>query len=193
MNLAMNKPTHAASRNDHRDQLIFELHSYLQKYPEEKDTVERVIDFVQREPMCFERTCVEGHITGSAWVVNPERDKVLLTHHRKLQKWLQVGGHADGDGNVLRVAVTEAREETGIEDVLPLHTEIFDLDVHVIPARKADPEHLHYDIRYALIAATENYVVSSESIDLAWVPVQKLSEFTTEDSMLRMGEKHASL
>ncbi len=155
--------------------------------------VRRFGEFVLREPGCFERATMEGHITASAWVVDQRRTHTLLTHHRKLNKWLQLGGHADGNHDLVSVALTEAREESGIDAVELLLPVIFDLDVHVIPARMADPEHLHYDVRYAVMAGHTRHVVSEESHDLAWVRVEKINHYTTEESMLRMARKWNAL
>lgn len=151
--------------------------------------VDRFLDFVEREPSCFERSTTEGHVTGSAWLVDPTGTRVLLTHHAKLNAWLQLGGHADGETDVLKVAFTEAREESGISDIVAVTTEILDVDIHLIPARKTDAEHFHYDVRYALRALHTDHVVSAESHDLAWVDVNDISTHTTEHSMLRMARK----
>jgi 8-oxo-dGTP pyrophosphatase MutT (NUDIX family) len=121
--------------------------------------------------------------------VDTRGSHTLLTHHRKLDKWLQLGGHADGDHDVVRVALTEAREESGIADVRLLHPEIFDLDIHVIPARSSEAEHLHFDVRYVVLAGHADHVVGLESFDLAWVPVDRITDFTNEESMLRMARK----
>lgn len=169
------------------------IEQYERLYPDEKLVIEKFRDFLVREPQCFERSTVEGHITGSAWVVDDRRTHVLLTHHRKLNKWLQLGGHADGESDVIKVALTEAREESGIDEILPLFPFIFDLDVHVIPERKSEPEHLHYDVRYVVLSAHTNHVVGEESHDLAWVPISQLHDYTTEASMLRMAHKWNAL
>jgi hypothetical protein len=100
---------------------------------------------------CFERSCVPGHFTGSAWLVDRTGQRVLLTHHRKLDRWLQLGGHADGDGDLAGVALREAEEESGLTDLV-VEPEIFDLDRHVIPARGNEPEHWHYDVRFVVCA-----------------------------------------
>lgn len=172
-----------------RAALCVALEQYLQRHPDEQHTVEQLRSFVEREPACFERTTAEGHITGSAWVVDDDGASALLTHHRKLNRWLQLGGHADGNTRVWEVALKEAQEESGIEDCLLISTDIFDVDIHVIPARGSDPEHLHYDVRYCIRAAHRKYVVSHESHDLAWVFVHEIEQFTTEESMLRMARK----
>lgn len=146
--------------------------------------------FVRRQPKCFERTCFEdGHVTGSAWIVSPQRQRALLTHHRKLEKWLQLGGHSDGDANTLRVAQREAEEESGLI-VKPIRDFVFDIDIHTIPARGCDPEHKHYDVRFLFEADDRApLTISDESNDLRWVSVKGLGDLTTEESVLRMARK----
>ncbi|MBC7980842.1 MAG: NUDIX hydrolase [Armatimonadetes bacterium] len=135
-----------------------------------------------------------GHITGSAWVVNADGSEVLLTHHRKLDRWLQLGGHADGDCDTLSVAIKEAEEESGLRDFTPLGSGIFDLDIHPIPARKNDPGHLHYDVRYVLRAnGSLSFTVSEESHDLCWIAIDQVSTLTSESSMMRMVDKWRNL
>lgn len=175
--------------NDGRAELLLALDRYASKYPGEMVLVAQFREFVAREPACFERTTQYGHITGSVWLVDASGQNTLLTHHRKLNKWLQLGGHADGDADIVRVARTEAQEESGIDEIDVLDPEIFDLDIHPIPERGSDPEHLHYDVRFVMRAKHSNHVVSDESHDLAWVSVEMIDDFTTEESMLRMARK----
>ena len=85
--------------------------------------------------------------------------------------------------------MTEAREESGILQVAPVSADIFDVDIHVIPEYGTVPEHLHFDVRYALKAEASEFIVSKESNDLAWVPVDSIRPYTQEESMLRMAEK----
>ena len=173
-----------------RQNLIEQLKAYKLRFKDEDESTSRFIDFVSRYDKCFERSLKVGHVTGSAWVVNNRKTHVLLTHHRKLNRWLQLGGHADGEPDVLNVALREVREESGLENVEPLTDKIFDIDIHSIPARGDDPEHFHYDIRYAMHAKeSEDYVVSKESHDLSWIDIEKLSDITDEKSMLRMARK----
>lgn len=155
---------------DERAPLCAALLEYMQRCPERAKTAERILHFVAETPDCFCRTHAAGHITGSAWLLNPAGDKALLTLHRNLKRWMQTGGHADGDPDVLRTALREAEEESGITGIRPLCTDIMDVDIHTIPAnpRKGEGEHLHYDIRFLLQAPHEDYVISDESDDLAW-------------------------
>ena len=166
------------------------IDAYRERYPEEADAA-RLRRFVKTEPRCFERDCYDdGHVTGSAWVVDSTGSRVLLTHHRKLGKWLQLGGHSDGDPDTLAVAMREAREESGLE-VEPISGSVLDVDIHSIPAWKGEPAHLHYDVRFAFRAgSTERLRVSPESIDLAWIEIEDLSRVTGEESMLRMARKY---
>lgn len=187
-------PRTGTVRPMHRQPLLDQLADYAAKYPDEAETIGRFIDFVRTEGDCFERSLAIGHVTGSAWIVNADGSQVLLTHHRKLDRWLQLGGHADGDPDVFAVALKEAREESGLSDFEAVGEGIFDLDIHPIPARKSDPEHLHYDVRYLLRATgATDYVVSDESHDLRWVPLDEVTTLTTEDSMTRMVRKTAGL
>lgn len=157
---------------------------------EGRSSAEQVRAFVVREPACFERATTEGHITGSAWLLDDDLQRCLLTHHRKLNRWLQLGGHCDGDSDVLRVAMREAFEESGIAGIRPLSTEIFDVDVHEIPANPAEPAHLHFDVRFALVAPRgAGFTVSAESHDLAWVPRDEVDRYPTDCSVLRMASK----
>ncbi len=148
------------------------------------------IAFVEAQADCLERTCVPGHLTGSAWVVSPDRTQTLLTHHLKLEKWLQLGGHADGDGDLPAVARREALEESGLTGVRAVHAEIFDLDRHWIPPRKTDPGHYHYDLRFVFEADPRApLVISSESKDLAWLELGRVVALNPEESMARMVRK----
>jgi 8-oxo-dGTP pyrophosphatase MutT (NUDIX family) len=174
----------------HRDPLLSLIEHYSEKFPREHQTISKYRSFIESNPQCFERSLEEGHITCAAWILDRSEKRVLLTHHRKLNRWLQLGGHADGDPDVHRVAAREACEESGISSLELVSREIMDLDIHKIPERGNVPEHLHYDARF-LFRATENekYQISEESHDLAWVQIHNIQEFTSEESILRMAHK----
>ncbi len=168
--------------------LIRSLQSFATDFTDEKKFITAFIKLLQHAD-AFQRTHLPGHITGSSWIVNKEKTKTLLVHHAKLNKWLQPGGHADGDENVLRVALREAEEETGLKN-LKSFSVIFDLDIHLIPTRKDFPEHFHYDIRFLVEGdETEKIVVSEESHDVQWVLLSELEKFNSEKSILRLKEK----
>jgi 8-oxo-dGTP pyrophosphatase MutT (NUDIX family) len=160
----------------------------LRQYPSQPELVQRFLDFDRAGEQNYMRQA-PGHFTASCWLVDTTGERVLLTHHRKLGRWLQLGGHADGDTDLLRVALTEAQEESGLSD-LSITPEIFDLDVHEIPARASDPAHLHWDVRFVVRAnGSLDFVTSAESIALAWVRIADIALDQTElydDSLRRM-------
>ena len=177
-------------RDVNREDVIRQLRDYRARRENESDVVDRFIAFLAAHPDGFERESKIGHVTGSAWVVDRAGTRVLLTHHKKLDMWVQLGGHADGDADVFRVALREAEEESGLDSLVPVSRRIFDVDVHRIPARREEPEHLHWDIRYAFrTEGGETYRVSGESRDLAWIEIAALETVTREESMLRMARK----
>jgi 8-oxo-dGTP pyrophosphatase MutT (NUDIX family) len=141
-------------------------------------------------PRAYYRDHLPGHITGSAWVLNEPLTKVLLVHHVKLNRWLQPGGHADGNMDVMAVALRELQEETGIQTVKLFRAGIFDLDIHSIPARTEFPQHDHYDVRFVFIAnEVEPLIVSEESHDVQWIAIDNIQQFTSSESILRMVRK----
>lgn len=173
----------------HRQKILDLIDRYASRYTEESDHAKEIAEFVRGYENCFSRELTVGHVTGSAWILNKDASSALLTHHRKLDIWVQLGGHADGDSDVLGVAQREAHEESGIADLEVLSPEIFDIDIHEIPARKTEAAHLHYDCRFLLQAKHDDYVVSDESHDLKWIPFERMTDYTTEESVLRMVEK----
>ncbi len=173
----------------HRKFLLNLLQAHTPSDPAEEQMLRQMLEFVSSNPDCFDRDLSHGHITGSAWLVDTELEHVFFTHHRKLNRWLQPGGHSDGDPNTLAVAMREASEESGIEDVFiqPLSDAIFDVDIHRIPARKQEPEHLHYDVRFILETDKSHPLkISEESNEIAWVAVKDIPNLTQEASILRM-------
>ena len=174
----------------HRRRLKALLAAYRVRCSQESATVARFNAFLDSHPDCFHRSCRVGHITGSAWIVDMAGDRVLLAHHRKLGRWLQPGGHSDGDPDTLAVALREAREESGL-DVQALDDAIFDIDVHGIPAHGPEHAHLHFDVRFLVQAEDDRFRVSDESHALAWVPAVGVDSLTDEESVLRMARKWA--
>ncbi len=176
----------------HRQDLLDKLNAYTPTADAEIRARQRILAFVEDHADCFERNLTIGHITGSAWLLDMTGSKVLLTHHRKLGKWLQLGGHTDGDPDVLAVALREATEESGLHDIRALSDDIFDLDVHHIPAHGDTPPHDHYDIRFLLQATTDAPIsISDESLDLRWFTHDEVPHIDTDESVLRMNRKWA--
>ncbi|CAO5677381.1 MAG: hypothetical protein HEEMFOPI_01105 [Holosporales bacterium] len=155
--------------------MIFNLKEALQKYSpthEEEKAKAFMLNFYDNHPDCFERSCVEGHFTGSSWLLSKDFKKALILHHKKLDLWLQLGGHCDGDANVLAVAIKEAQEESGILGIKALSPDIFDIDVHEIPERKDEPSHIHLDVRFLLhVVSDENFIKNEESHALKWIDI----------------------
>lgn len=172
-----------------RRKLTEALQNYTSDFKEEEAFALRFLELLLN-PNCYLRSNSEAHLTGSAWIVSPKYNRVLLVHHKKLNRWLQPGGHADGDENIYEVALKEAREETGLDKLQSDHR-IFDIDIHLIPARKAIPEHFHYDVRFLFLAdEDENYTKNHESNDIKWIDIDLLGHYTAgEPSILRMVDK----
>lgn len=171
---------------------------------EETGIIEKFELFIESTVDCFERTCMAGHITGSAMVVSPDFEQVLLTLHGKLNKWLQLGGHSDGNPLTHEVSLREVEEESGLEPImvfeplraaqvstpLPNRPLPFDFDYHLIPARKLEPEHVHYDVRFVVVADNSRPpIISDESQDLRWMNIDEARRLTTERSMHRQFDK----
>lgn len=184
----------------HRQPLLDMLARYAERYPREQAVAAKIRALVEAHADCFQRTCRPGHITASAWVTTPARDRFLLVHHRKLGRWLQPGGHADGQTDVAAVALREATEESGLPNLrlvangaplLPL-----DLDVHEIPARRdaagalIEDAHEHHDLRFLIVADhAAAPQTSDESHDVRWFTVDQLHAVTDEESVLRLWRK----
>ena len=173
----------------HRNKLLELLGRYGARHPDDPTTA-RFVRFASQQPRCFERDCFDdGHVTGSAVVLNLAGTAMLMTHHAKLDRWLQLGGHADGETDPLAVACREATEESGLA-VRPRCIEPVDLDIHAIPPRGADPEHLHYDVRFLFqVEESDRFTASDESLALAWVPLATVRSITPETSILRLAAK----
>ncbi len=181
-----------------RGLLLSALKTYKTDYASEQGFIQEMINFIENNPNCFERSNLSGHVNGSAWVLSPDEKKVLLTHHKKLNRWLQLGGHSDGGDNTWNVALREATEESGIQNIQFVMKEIFDIDIHTIPAnaKKNEPEHKHYDVRFLLKAPTEKVVISDESNSLKWINATELSDMARKGeisaAMVRMTDKWLS-
>ena len=170
------------------------LEEYISAYPVEDAAID-MLEFFRKDPNCFQKDNQAGHFTGSAWVVTPDKSQVLMTHHKKLNMWLQLGGHADGIDDLISVAIREAKEESGFDNFVLISEKIFDLDIHEIPAISEGPIHLHYDIRFLLEADPKDnrIVVSDESHDVCWIPLDKVVKLNPENSMQRMVKKTYAL
>lgn len=162
---------------------------------EERDR-EAMLALVQTEPACFARTTFDpGHFTGSVFIFSAESGHVLLHHHRRLDRWLQMGGHDEGESDPASTALREGREESGLADLVLLSPAILDLDVHPIPPARGEPGHSHFDVRYAAVTRTAAAARAdvAESLGLAWLPLEEAARRMDEPGALRALAKGARL
>ena len=170
--------------------LLDELLAYEPADTVEAKHLQEMIELLETSPDPFSRqTFGPGHITASCFIVDGER-RLLLHHHRRLNRWLQMGGHVEPGESAREAALREGREESGLT-VLDIHERIFDLDIHPIPAGKGEPDHRHYDVRYlARTNQPESIIVDPmESTDLAWVDLQRAASLMASAEAARVISK----
>ena len=174
----------------HRTLALQLLSEYQPDDIRENQALFAISGFVKNNPDCFLREHEAGHLTASAWLLSPCGQKVLLTHHKKIGLWIQLGGHCDGDFDLKKVALKEAYEESGIPNIIAIQPGIFDVDIHWIGEHKNVPGHWHYDVRFLLQAPHLDFVVSNESIALAWVSINQLAtDPEARETLARMARK----
>ena len=180
----------------HRQELLSMLSQHRTRFLEEAGYMRRASRFVEEHTEIFYRELWPVHVTGSAWVVNPDRSHVLMMHHRKHDQWFQPGGHADGDADIVRVALRETAEETGIDPahIHLLTSAVFDVDIHAIPVMGTEPAHEHIDIRF-LVEIDDRLPVpgNDESHDVIWVNLLDVTSYNNNRSTYRMLEKTRQL
>ncbi len=175
-----------------RESLIRSLEQYVTPFQEESVFVPRFLQLLAL-PGCFDRHHLPAHITGSAWIVNKDATRVIMVKHRSLLKWLQPGGHADGDEDTFKTATREAAEETGVTNLRLIGHQWFDLDIHRIPEKRNFPAHEHYDVRFLFVTdETCKLKISDESTDLQWIELRDLEQYNDERAVLRLREKTIS-
>lgn len=174
---------------DPRQKLIEMLETYRGRAEySQRQVADQLIELARTETRAAYRDCFPAHLTASALLTDSDRERVLLCHHRKLDKWLQLGGHADGSWDLADTAMREAQEESGLHDLRWLDgQEPADLDIHLIPSRGEEPEHWHYDVRFVLVATCPEAIqVSPESFSLRWVGRAEAYELAQEPALRRM-------
>ena len=172
------------------------LRSYTTDWLEERDFVSSAAEFLQNQPNFWQKSTLEGHLTGSAWMITPDAQWVLLLHHRKLNRWLQPGGHVDStDASMAETAQREAREECGIPDLNWISEDIFDVDVHEIPAKGTEPAHFHFDLRFLFSIEKDTPILHNtlETKGFSWVLIADLCTPDTPTSLRRMAQKTQNL
>lgn len=163
---------------------------YLPPDPREQAFQVRMLDLLRLPAPTSRHTFVPGHLTASAFVLSPERDAVLLIFHKKLGIWVQPGGHIEPeDPSLLHAALREVSEEVGLTLPEGVVASVFDLDIHAIPARKDEPAHEHFDVRYCFIAPTRDFMASDEVADARWAPLAQIEQLTQDESVLRAARK----
>ena len=166
----------------------------LSDRPHEWACRQQMVELLDSCPNCFRRDNFPAHFTGSAFVVSADGARGLLHHHRKLDLWLQFGGHCDGEEDVLSAAQREAYEESGISGLVVASARPFDLDIHEVPALGNEPAHFHYDVRYVLIAPEHAEIrTSPESKELRWFTGEEMKDWNLELGLQRLIERWQAL
>ena len=174
--------------------ILEEIRKYKPASQAEKRYKSQIINFLVKNKDNYLRTNSKGHLTASAWIISQQGDKVLLHHHQRLDKWIQLGGHLEKRELIEEAALREAAEESGLNSLSVVDQKIFDLDIHKIPAAKIEAEHFHYDLRILLKAdAEEKLQKSRESKNLKWIDLNRVDNYVREESVLRMLRKTKKL
>ena len=178
----------------HRLNLLAMLKGYDPVDIVEQTYKKQMMEFIRNHVDCFERFLSIGHITASSWLLNKDHSKALLMHHAKLDKWFQLGGHCDGNSDVIEVTIREAQEESGINAIEVVQPSIFDIDIHLIPENSKEKAHYHYDVRFLLhVVSDEQIIQNNESKELRWIG-KNYNELPTQgESVVRMFNKWMSL
>ncbi|MFO0973231.1 MAG: NUDIX hydrolase [Phycisphaerae bacterium] len=174
-------------RDEHRNLLLGLVDRYSPIDDRDAENKQLAKRFIRGHVRCFDPQYEPGHLTGSAWLIDTTGTRVLLTLHRKLGRWIQLGGHADGELDLLVVATREAREESGILLIEAVSSEIFDVGVHAFAGDESAPGHVHYDVRFLLrVIGDDTFTPSDESIDLRWFTAEELHALDVDESVARM-------
>ena len=168
------------------------LSAYVPADEREREFVVRMQELVLQDAPFQRQSFAPGHFTASAFVLDPSRLSLLLILHKKLGLWLQPGGHVEpADDRAFTAARREVAEETGIGELSPLLAgeQIFDVDIHRIPARREEPAHEHFDVRFAFVAGSRALAENDEVADARWVPLAEVARVTGDESVLRAVRK----
>jgi 8-oxo-dGTP pyrophosphatase MutT (NUDIX family) len=170
-----------------RNNLIEELNDYSSASAEEQKFIPQFLELLKSDRCFYRDHFDDGHVTGSALLLNQIGDKILMNYHKSLNRWLCFGGHCDGDEDVFNVAIRETMEESGLTVFKPLSPNFIDLDIHEIPAnpKREEPKHFHYDVRYVMQMTDEQtHMISDESVALKWVGFDEALNLIDKDDSL---------
>lgn len=181
------------------EKLKKQLYLYIPYNEQEKEDKEIMLDVLEKIGNVFTRDCKIAHFTASSWIVNKDKTKVLMIYHNIYDSWSWTGGHADGDTDLLQVALKEAREETGLKNLKLLHDGIFSLEIGCVDSHirkgKFISNHLHLNSTY-LFEADENetlHIKEDENSGVAWFDLDKAVEVSAEQDMkqvyIKLNEK----
>lgn len=166
--------------------IVEEIKKYRPCNAQEQRDQTLILDFLEKNGDAFLRSNLLAHMTASSWIVNPERTKTLMVYHNLYDSWSWTGGHADGETDLLSVALREAREETGIEHVRPLSPEIFSLEVLTVDGHEKRgeyvPSHLHMNVTYLLEAEEGDtlHICREENSGVAWFTLEEALKASSE-------------
>ena len=166
------------------------IYSQIEKYcpfneQEQQDKL-RILHFLKNNPDAFERSNMCAHMTASAWVINPEATKVLMVYHKLYDSWSWTGGHADGERDMLALAIREVQEETGVQNVRPVTEDIYSLEVLTVDGHVKRGEyvssHLHMNVTYLLVADEGEtlHICEDENSGVAWFSLEDALKASTE-------------
>ena len=163
-----------------------QIKAYRPWNEQERQDQALILAFLERNPDAFYRSNLLAHMTASAWVVNPQRSKALMVYHRLYDSWSWAGGHADGEEDLLAVALREVREETGVQRLRPVTEEIYSLEVLTVDGHEKHgryvPSHLHLNVTYLLEAEEDQplRVCEAENSGVAWFSLADALSASTE-------------
>lgn len=177
-----------------RQQLLDQLRNHNPIDAEEERMLGQCVRFAEAYENCFDPGLGIGHFTAASWITCPNSQSVILLHHRKLNKWLQPGGHIEANETARQASLREAVEETGLNGLSLITENIFDIDIHMIPEINGHPPHFHFDIRYhytlpELLTPRNN----KESKEVKWVDLKLVPDFNHQPSLIRMVKKTSDL
>ena len=174
---------------------IEEIKEYVPYNDQEAADKEAILYAISNFNNLLTRENPLAHITSSGYIVNKDKSKVLMIYHNIYNSWSWTGGHADGDEDLLYVAIKEAKEETGVKNIKALDKKIFSLDVLPVPAHikkgKNIASHLHLSVAYLLEADEDDELIikEDENSGVKWIPIDEVSIYSTEEDMIKLYEK----